>query len=139
MGVRADDCSPMHGLFTEDGRPYPSSDLPLARAALFGKMVLDARWRIRRPVGSSVTAMGDAMPIRDAPGRQTGAILIISPDQLVTLALARMRPRPKPSATTPVLPARYAPLFVDPLQLLLRLSLIAKSGFRSSCGAAGWF
>jgi PAS domain-containing protein len=76
MGVRPDDYSPMHGLFTEDGRPYPSTDLPLARAAVFGETVLDARWRIRRPDGSSVTAMGDAMPLTDAQGKQTGAILL---------------------------------------------------------------
>lgn len=76
MGVFPDDYSPMHGLFTEDGRPYPSSDLPLARAAMFGETVLDARWRIRRPDGSSVTATGNAMPITDAQGKQNGAILI---------------------------------------------------------------
>lgn len=76
MGVQPDDYSPMHGLFTEDGRPYPSTDLPLARAAMFGETVLGAKWRIRRPDGSSVTAMGDAMPLTDAQGTQSGAILL---------------------------------------------------------------
>ena len=76
MGVLPDDYSPVHGLFTEDGRPYPSTDLPLARAAMLGETVLGARWRVRRPDGSSVTAMGDAMPLSDAQGKQTGAILI---------------------------------------------------------------
>jgi len=35
-----------------------------------------ARWRIRRPDGTSVVAMGDAMPLMDAQRRQTGAILL---------------------------------------------------------------
>ncbi|WP_458071292.1 PAS domain-containing protein [Rhodanobacter sp. BL-MT-08] len=76
MGVQPDDYSPMHGLFTEDGRPFPSTDLPLARAAVFGETVLGAKWRIRRPDGSGVTAVGDAMPLTDTQGRQTGAILL---------------------------------------------------------------
>ena len=76
MGVLPDDYSPVHGLFTEDGRPYPSSDLPLLRAALGGETILEARWRIRRPDGSSVLATGDAMPLHAEPGQLTGAILI---------------------------------------------------------------
>ncbi len=76
MGVQPDDYSPVHGLFTEDGRPYPSTDLPLARAAMRGETVVGARWRIRRPDGTSVVAMGDAMPLMDAQRRQTGAILL---------------------------------------------------------------
>jgi len=76
MGVLPDDYSPMHGLFTEDGRPYPSTDLPLARAAMFGETVVGAKWRIRRPDGTSVAAMGDAMPLTDMQGSQSGAILL---------------------------------------------------------------
>lgn len=76
MGVLPDDYSPIHGLFTEDGRPYPSGDLPLVRAALGGETIRDARWRIRRPDGSSVLATGDAMPLYAEAGRLTGSILI---------------------------------------------------------------
>jgi len=76
MGAMPDDYSPLHGLFTEDGRPYPSTDLPLARAVLFGESVSGARWRIRRPDGSSIAAAGDAMPLKDAKGEQNGALLI---------------------------------------------------------------
>ena len=76
MGVQPDDYSLMHGLFTEDGRPYPSTDLPLARAAMLGETVVGARWRIRRPDGTSVTAVCDAMPLTDTLGKQTGAILL---------------------------------------------------------------
>lgn len=80
MGVLPDDYSPTHGLFTEDGRPYPSSDLPLARAALRGETVLNSRWRIRRPDGSSVAAIGDAIPLRSSYSEQAGAILIFRED-----------------------------------------------------------
>jgi PAS domain-containing protein len=76
MGVQPDDYSLMHGLFTEDGRPYPSTDLALARAVLFGETTIDTRWRIRRPDASSVVAMGDAMPLIDDRGVQIGAILL---------------------------------------------------------------
>lgn len=76
MGVLPDDYSPVHGLFTEDGRPYPSIDLPLLRAALGGETILNARWRIRRPDGSSVLATGDVMPVYKEPGLLAGAIMI---------------------------------------------------------------
>lgn len=76
LGVEPGDYSLMHGLFTEDGRPYPSEDLPLARAVLKGETVIGARWRIRRPDGSMITAIGDARPITKENGDQNGAILV---------------------------------------------------------------
>jgi PAS domain-containing protein len=76
LGTEPTEYSQMHGLFTEDGRPYPSTDLPLARAALFGETVHGARWRIRRPDGSTITAVGDARPIFQKNGEQTGAVLV---------------------------------------------------------------
>jgi PAS domain-containing protein len=82
MGVHPEDYSPVHGLFTEDGRPYPSSDLPLVRAAVGGETVMDARWRIRRPDGSSVLATGDAMPLYSESGRHTGGLLIFRVEDL---------------------------------------------------------
>lgn len=78
MGVQPEDYSHIHGLFTEDGRPYPSSDLPLMRAAIGGETVLNAKWRIRRPDGSLVLANGDAMPIYQKSGQRKGAILVFS-------------------------------------------------------------
>lgn len=78
MGVRPEDYSPVHGLFTEDGRPYPSSDLPLLRAAIGGETVLNAKWRIRRPDGSTVLAVGNAMPLYTESGRHDGAIIIFT-------------------------------------------------------------
>ena len=52
--------SQSYHLYTEDGRPYPSTELPLARAVLRGDTITDARWRIRRLDGSEVLAVGSA-------------------------------------------------------------------------------
>jgi len=43
---------------------------------MFGETVVGAKWRIRRPDGTSVAAMGDAMPLTDMQGSQSGAILL---------------------------------------------------------------
>ena len=74
LGVRPESYSDTYHLLTEDGRPYPSHDLPLARAVR-GETVVDARWRIRRPDGSVALAVGSANPILDSDGRQVGAVL----------------------------------------------------------------
>jgi PAS domain S-box-containing protein len=79
LEVAPDDYSAAYSLLTEDGRPYPPLDLPLARAVR-GETVLEARWRIRRPDGSEVLAVGNARPVLDAAGRQVGAVLTIRDD-----------------------------------------------------------
>lgn len=66
-----------YALLREDGTPYPSNELPLARAVLHGEVVHGARWRIRRPDGSVVLVEGDARPVRDGEGRRLGAMLVI--------------------------------------------------------------
>ena len=77
LDVAPDDYSETYHLMTEDGRPYPSLDLPLARAVR-GDSVVDARWRIRRPDGSEVMAVGNARPIlADDGGNQLGAVLTL--------------------------------------------------------------
>lgn len=81
-GVARMDVGPEHyaqeyALLREDGTPYPSSELPLARAVLHGEVVQGARWRIRRPDGSVVLVEGDARPVRDGTGRRLGAMLVI--------------------------------------------------------------
>jgi PAS domain S-box-containing protein len=67
-------------LLTEDGDPYPPEELPLARAVLRGETVVDARWQIRRPDGTTVLATGSASPLHDAAGRMTGAVLTLRDD-----------------------------------------------------------
>ena len=69
-----------YSLLTEAGDPHPPDQLPLARAVLHGETVLDARWRIRRPDGREVTAIGGARPISDAAGIQRGAVLSLRDD-----------------------------------------------------------
>jgi PAS domain S-box-containing protein len=69
--------SSAYDLRTEDGSPYPSDELPLARAVLHQERVEEARWRIRRPDGSEILAVGSAKPVFDACGVQTGAVLTL--------------------------------------------------------------
>jgi PAS domain S-box-containing protein len=68
-----------YSLFTEDGRPHPAEELPLARAVR-GETVSEVRWRIRRPDGSEVLAIGGARPLLDPSGDQIGAILTLRDD-----------------------------------------------------------
>lgn len=74
LQVGPEDYSTAYSLLTEDGRPYPPADLPLARAVR-GETVSDARWRIRRPDGREVLAVGSARPIYGPGRKQTGAVL----------------------------------------------------------------
>ncbi|HEV7276047.1 MAG TPA: PAS domain S-box protein [Devosiaceae bacterium] len=69
--------SSAYDLRTENGLPYPSEDLPLARAVLRQEPVGEARWRIRRPDGSEVLAVGSAKPVFNSLGVQTGAVLTL--------------------------------------------------------------
>ncbi|MEP6999942.1 MAG: ATP-binding protein [bacterium] len=78
--VTVDRYSDEYHLLTEDGTPYPTGELPLARAVVRGEVVVDERWRIRRPDGSVVLAVGGARPIVDAQGVQIGSVLTVRDD-----------------------------------------------------------
>jgi PAS domain S-box-containing protein len=80
LGIAPGEYSEAYRLFTEDGAPYPPLELPLARAALRGETVEDARWRIRRPDGTEVLAIGSARPILDETGRRVAAVLTVRDD-----------------------------------------------------------
>ena len=80
LGVGTEHYADTYHLLTEDNRPYPPHELPLARAVLHGETVLGARWAIRRPDGSTVIATGSARPLLDAHGVQTGAVLTVHDD-----------------------------------------------------------
>lgn len=80
LDVAPDDYSQAYHLYTEAGDPYPSHDLPLARAVERGEVVTEARWRIRRPDGAEVVAIGNAQPLVDAKGRRSGAVLTVRDD-----------------------------------------------------------
>lgn len=79
LDVEPGSYSDTYHLFTEDGEPYPPLDLPLARAVR-GETVRDARWRIRRPDGAEVIAVGNAQPLRGIDGGQIGAVLTVRDD-----------------------------------------------------------
>jgi PAS domain S-box-containing protein len=76
LAVGPEDYSRMYGIFTEEGRPYPSADLPLARAVSQGETVREARWVIRRPDGSRQAMQGTSYPVYDTDGRQVAAVLV---------------------------------------------------------------
>lgn len=77
LGVPVDGYTDTYHLFTLDGRPYPSLELPLARAVTHGETVVDASWRIRRPDGTEVVARGSAAPVVAEDGSRLGAVLTI--------------------------------------------------------------
>ena len=80
LDVPVDRYAAVYRLFTEDGRPYEAAELPLARAVRTGETVTEARWRIRRPDGSEIVAVGSARPVRAPDGRQLGAVLTVRDD-----------------------------------------------------------
>lgn len=80
LDVDPDAYSETYRLFTEDGRPYPPMDLPLARAVVRGQTVRDARWRVRRLDGTEVLAIGNAQPLLGPDGAQIGAVLTVRDD-----------------------------------------------------------
>ncbi|MGY3231150.1 PAS domain-containing protein [Luteibacter sp. HA06] len=73
IGAGIDDYSCMHGLFMEDGRPYPADDLPLARAVLCRDVLRDVRLLVRRPDGQYRLLSIDAEPVFSATGKAVGA------------------------------------------------------------------
>ncbi|MGB3624258.1 MAG: histidine kinase dimerization/phosphoacceptor domain -containing protein [Henriciella sp.] len=73
--------SETYQLLTMEGEPYPSHELPLARAVR-GETVIDAAWKIRRPDNSVVVAVGTARPVRGETGEQIGAVLTMRNDTL---------------------------------------------------------
>ena len=80
LGVSPSEYTSAYSLMTEDGQPYPPDFLPLTRAVLNNETVTDAKWRIVRPDGVIVHAIGSATPVRDAQGQLAGAVLTIRDD-----------------------------------------------------------
>jgi PAS domain S-box-containing protein len=76
LGVTPDRYSDTYHLYTLDGRLFPPHELPLARA-LRGETVDEGRWRIHRPDGTAVLAVGNAQPIVDAQGNQVAAVVTV--------------------------------------------------------------
>lgn len=77
MGVDPDAYAQTYRLFTLDGDPYPSDQLPLTRAVRKGETVEHAAWLIERSDGQSVIAVGTARPVLGDDGQQIGAVLTL--------------------------------------------------------------
>jgi PAS domain S-box-containing protein len=77
LDVGPADYANAYHLFTEEGHPYPPHELPLARAVKKGESILNARWRIRRPDGTEVLAVGNARPVYNPDGSRIGAVLTL--------------------------------------------------------------
>jgi PAS domain S-box-containing protein len=95
LGVAPEDYTEAYSLRTLSGEPFPPAGLPLARAAR-GETVSEARWRIRRPDGRELVAIGNARPFFDGAGVQRGAILTLRDDSArhaAELALAESEAR----------------------------------------------
>lgn len=76
IGAGVDDYSALHGVFTEEGRPYPSTDLPLARAILHQKTSRDVRLLLKRPDGICRRLSVSARPLLDAGKALVGAVVV---------------------------------------------------------------
>ena len=82
LDVDPDGYANAYSLWTEDGKPHPTESLPLTRAVRHQETVVDARWKIRRPDGSEVLALGNARPIYAEDKSVIGAVLTIRDDTL---------------------------------------------------------
>jgi len=90
LKIGPEDYAKAYSLRTLDGAPHPPADLPLARAVR-GEVVSEARWRIVRPDGVSVLAIGGASPVRDEAGVQIGAVLTVRDDTARDVAEQELR------------------------------------------------
>ena len=86
MGVEPDGYAVAYSLLTEAGDPHPAETLPLSRAVRDRETVVDARWRVRRPDGTEILAMGNAKPVYRPDKEFIGAVLTIRDDTIRSAA-----------------------------------------------------
>lgn len=91
LGVETDDYSDTYNLLRVDGSPYPSEQLPLARAVLHGEVVENEMWLIDRPDGTRVWAEGSARRVHDADGNVLGAVLTLRDRTAREMDLQKLR------------------------------------------------
>lgn len=77
LHVAPDEYSDTYHLLTPEGHPHPFEALPLTRAVMKGETVDEAHWKVRRPDGSVVDALGSARPVRNADGEQIASVLTL--------------------------------------------------------------
>ncbi|WP_265529035.1 sensor histidine kinase [Sphingomicrobium marinum] len=88
LSVKPDDYTEQYHLLTLDEKPYPPADLPLAKAVRDGEVVEHAHWKIKRPDGEIVDAIGTARPVLNSDGKQVASVLTLS-DRTAELATER--------------------------------------------------
>lgn len=77
LGATPEEYAQLYNLHRDDGEAHSVDDLPLTRAVRYGEQVTDGRWRIRRPDGGEVIAVGNARPVVGADGKRIGAVLTL--------------------------------------------------------------
>jgi len=75
-GAGIEDYSCMHGVFTMEGRPYPSEDLPLSRAILGCETTRDVPLTIRRSDGARIPLLVSGQPLFDGNGVLVGGVVL---------------------------------------------------------------
>ena len=78
LHVTPEDYSGTYHLLTADGEPHPPDDLPLTKTVMRGEIVREAHWKIARPDGKIVDAIGSSRPVLDKKGVQVGSVLTMS-------------------------------------------------------------
>jgi two-component system, chemotaxis family, CheB/CheR fusion protein len=121
LDVPPEEYSDTYHLFTEEGAPYPPERLPLARAVLQSETVVDERWRIRRPDGSEVLAIGSASPVQDQDGTPIGAVLTLRDDTARDAAERELRQAERRQSFLLALNDRLRGL-LDPVEIMAAAS-----------------
>ncbi|CAN5753453.1 hypothetical protein BH23GEM3_BH23GEM3_03010 [soil metagenome] len=96
LDVPVESYADTYRLFTLEGEPYPTEQLPLARAVKLRESVIDAEWKIRRSDDSEIIAQGSATPVLDSQGRMLGAVLTlrdVTPERRLRQQLEEERAR----------------------------------------------
>ncbi|NNC47466.1 MAG: PAS domain S-box protein [Sphingomonas sp.] len=88
LSVKPENYAEQYQLLTVDEKPYPPADLPLAKAVRDGEVVEHAHWKIKRPDGEIVDAIGTARPVLDRDGKQVASVLTLA-DRTAELATER--------------------------------------------------
>jgi PAS domain S-box-containing protein len=69
-----------YNLLTLEGKPFPNNKLPLFRAVMNNETVINERWKIQRPDGTIVLAIGNARPVIGPNNEKIGAVLTLTDD-----------------------------------------------------------
>ncbi len=75
-GIGVSEHSKSWQTYRPDGTEYPSEELPLSRAVLYGEETRDAEVLIRDEQGNDHWVIANASPVRDADGNVTAGIVV---------------------------------------------------------------